>query len=101
MWALIDEKICYSIFMKVIMLYRPNSDHETRVESYVRDYNRRTGKDIDLVNVNTREGDATAQLYDVMRYPALIATQDNGGFLKAWQDEMLPLIDEVSYYDSL
>ena len=84
--------------MKLLMLYRPNSEHDTKVQEYKREFSRRTGGDLELVDLNSRDGAATASLYDVMRYPAIVATEDNGAYIQSWQEEMLPLIDEVSYY---
>lgn len=84
--------------MKAMIFYRPNSEHERRVEEYVRDFKRHTGKELPMVDVNTREGAGKAQVYDVMRFPSIIATDDDGRMLQMWHDEMLPRFDEVSYY---
>ena len=84
--------------MKVIILYHPNSEHDTRVNSYVREAKRVTGHDLELVSVDTPDGANKARVYDVTRYPAVLATRDSGELLQLWQDEMLPTISEVSAY---
>lgn len=86
--------------MKVVILYRPNSEHDTLVQDFLRDYKRRTNKDLELMSLDTREGAEMARLYDVVDYPAIIAREDDGHLQQMWQGEKLPLIDEVSYYDS-
>ena len=85
--------------MKVVVLYRPNSEHARTVEQFVSDLERRThGGKIELVNIDTRDGSATASLYDVMQYPAILALQNDGQLLKDWQGSTMPLLNDVSYY---
>jgi hypothetical protein len=86
--------------MKVVILYRPNSDHATEVESYVRDFEHQhnLSDKVELVSVNTREGAATASLYDVMAYPTILAMAEDGRLLNVWQGKPLPLMDEVAGY---
>lgn len=39
-----------------------------------------------------------ASLYDVTRYPAVLATREDGELLYLWQGEQLPLMNEVAAY---
>jgi hypothetical protein len=87
--------------MKVLILYRPNSEHATMVEAYVRDFEHQHdvgAKSIELVSVDTREGAATASLYDIWSFPAILAIDIDGRVLNVWQGEHLPLMDEVAGY---
>lgn len=85
--------------MKVLILYRPNSEEARSVETFIRDFQaRHDASRLEVVDVNTRDGNATATLYDVMSYPAILVLRDDGSILKSWEGEMLPLIDEISYY---
>ena len=45
-----------------------------------------------------REGIAMASLYDIMRFPAIMAIALDGTLLHHWEGEQLPLIDEVASY---
>jgi hypothetical protein len=85
--------------MKVLILYRPGSEEARGVESFVHDFKSRheSGR-LEMVDVNTRNGYATATLYDVMSYPAILVLRDDGSILKAWEGETLPMMDEVAYY---
>lgn len=91
---------CYVVAVKLLVLYRPNSEHESDVESYVRDFQRRydVGKKIEMVSLNTRDGAATASLYDVVSYPAILVLGDDGSMVGFWQGMPLPLMDEVAGY---
>lgn len=92
--------LCYFVAVKLLILYRPNSEHETEIESYVRDFQRRydVGRKIEMVSMNTRDGAATASLYDVVAYPAILVLGDDGSLVGFWQGSPLPLMDEVAGY---
>jgi aromatic ring-cleaving dioxygenase len=53
-----------------------------------------------MYDLNTRDGYATASLYDIMQHPAVLALADDGQLLQLWVGENLPLINEVMYYDN-
>lgn len=84
--------------MKVVVLYRPNSEHARRVEEFAKDLQRVGAGKVELVNVDTRDGSSTASLYDVMSYPAVLALQDDGQLVKDWGRSTVPLVNEVSFY---
>jgi hypothetical protein len=85
--------------MRLLILYRPNSEHGRSIEEFVRDFQRRSGiNHVEMLNIDTREGSATATLYDVMQYPAILALRTDGYVQKVWQGETLPLFDEVASY---
>lgn len=84
--------------MKALLFYRPNSEHASRVEGYLREFLVRTGKELPTVDVDTRDGVAKCDLYGIMRYPSIIALDNEGRELQRWDGEMLPQISEVSYY---
>lgn len=85
--------------MRVLILYRPTSEHARTIQEFVREFQRREpARRVELMNLDTREGAAIATLYDVMQYPAILATTDDGQMLQWWQGEPLPLMNEVAAY---
>jgi hypothetical protein len=96
----LHTSFCYAGGVKLLILYRPNSEHATTVEDFVREFQRRhdIGSRLELVSINTRDGAATANLYDIMSYPSILALADNGSVINTWQGEPLPLMDEVAGY---
>lgn len=85
--------------MKVLVLYRPNSEHGRLVEEFIHDFqSRHQSERLEVLNIDTRDGSAMASLYDVMQYPAILVLQTDGYLQKAWQGERLPLMDEVASY---
>jgi hypothetical protein len=87
--------------MKVLVLYRPNSEHGRLVEEFIHDFqDRHRGERLEVLNIDTRDGSAMASLYDVMQYPAILVLQTDGYLQKLWQGDRLPLMDEVASYAS-
>lgn len=84
--------------MKTSILYRPNSEFARIVEEYATDFKRSKGFDIDLIDLNSREGAAIASLYGIMQYPSILVTRDDGQVVKDWQGAQLPLMSEVAGY---
>jgi hypothetical protein len=84
--------------MKAVMLYRPDSEASRTVEEYVRDFEHSRGRQIELVSLNTREGVATASLYDMMQSPGLLVLRDDGQLVRDWQGAPLPLMNELAGY---
>jgi hypothetical protein len=86
--------------MKVLVLYRPNSEHGRVVEDFIRDLQQRVrDARLEVLNIDSRDGSATATLYDVVQYPAVLVLQNDGFVSKFWQGmEVPPLLDEVAGY---
>lgn len=88
--------------MKVLILYRPYSEHGRRVEEFVHEFKSRNNAErVELVNIDSRDGSATASLYDIVEYPAVMVLQFDGAAQKIWTGDSLPLIDEVASYARL
>jgi ABC-type uncharacterized transport system substrate-binding protein len=83
----------------ISILYRPNSEHESKVQEYINRL-KKNNIEVEVVDVDTREGVATATLYDVVEYPAVLAIEMDGRVIQSWSGQ-LPLIEEISYYSHL
>lgn len=85
--------------MKVLILYRPDSEHGRSVEEFIHDFQRQHGSHhLEILNIDSRDGIATASLYDIMQYPAILVIQNDGMIQKIWEGDALPLMDEVASY---
>ncbi len=85
--------------MKVVIVYRDESDHARSVIDFLRDYERTTGRQLETMDPDTPDGAQFCRTYDIVEYPSVIATSDNGVLQHLWRGVPLPLINEVSYYD--
>lgn len=84
--------------MKTFVVYQTESDHARDVMTFLRDFTRQTGRTLDVVDPNTREGASTCRTYDIVEYPSVVALDDNGILQNVWRGLPLPTISEVSYY---
>lgn len=84
--------------MKTIMMYRPNSEHERRALDYLRDFAAQTGKKLETIDPDSREGADMSRLYEVMQFPTIIATDNEGHVQNVWPPDRLPTYSELSYY---
>lgn len=86
--------------MKVVVVYREESDHARAVIDFMRDYERQIGRKLETVDPDTPEGAQFCRTYDIVEYPSVIASSDNGVMQNLWRGVPLPLISEVSFYDA-
>ena len=84
--------------MKVVIVYRSNSEYGSAVEAYLRDFTNQTGKTIETLNPDTREGDEFCRTYDIVEYPSAIALDDEGTLQNFWKGSPLPTMSELGFY---
>jgi len=84
--------------MSVMVFYKSASDHAREVTEYLHDFRRRTAHNLEEIDPDSRRGIDLAQLYDIVEYPTIIATTEDGQLRNSWRGLPLPTIDEVSYY---
>jgi hypothetical protein len=85
--------------MRLVVLYRPESEFSRGVEEFIANYKRwHEGDKLEILNYDSRDGTATASLYDVMTQPAILALREDGSVLKSWVGDTMPLMDEVAAY---
>lgn len=84
--------------MRVVCVWRRESDYGRAVEEWLTEFAKRTGEEIENMNPDTREGVGFCRVYDVVEYPTILALDDNGAVLASWRGKMLPTFDEVSYW---
>ena len=89
----------YTYFMKVLIFYRLGSEQSRSVDEFMHDFSRRyPDAELTLVDVDTPHGSQQASVYDIMRYPTVLAVSDAGSTLQRWDTGMMPLMNEVAYY---
>ena len=84
--------------MKVIVVYKSQSEQAREVEDYLSDFSRQTGHDLETLDPETKTGIDLCRTYDIMEYPTLVALSDDGQMQNMWSGLPLPTISEVSYY---
>ena len=84
--------------MKLVVLYRPKSEHARQVEEYLHEFQARYATTAQVLDVDSKEGMIQAELYDIVSYPAILALNEDGQLLMSWVGGELPLMDEVASY---
>ncbi len=84
--------------MRVLVVYRYESDHAREVLDYVRDFVRQTGHTLEELDPDTADGAAFCRTYDIVEYPTMLALSDDGQLQNMWRGRPLPTMSEVSFY---
>ena len=81
------------------MVYRDRTDYARQVESFMHDFQTRTGGEIEVINPDTRDGIGFCQAYGIVEYPTIIVLDYNSIVQAMWRGLPLPTINEVSFYN--
>jgi hypothetical protein len=84
--------------MRVVVVYKNESDHARDVMDFLRDFKRQTGRDLETLEPDSRDGETFCRAYDIVQYPTVIAISDDSVMQNIWTGLPLPTISEVSYY---
>ncbi len=84
--------------MRVVVVYKEQTDYARQVEGYMFDFKRLTGHDLEVINPETRDGIGFCETYDIVEYPTIVALSDSGQMQNMWRGLPLPTMSEVSFY---
>ena len=84
--------------MRVVIVWKDYTDYAREVIEWTREFYRRTGRELESLDPESREGEAFARAYDIVQYPTMVAIAADGGEQKRWVGTPLPLMNEVSFY---
>lgn len=84
--------------MRVVVVYKKQTDYARQVEDFLFEFKRRTGRDLETLDPETLEGISFCQAYDIVEYPSIIALSDSSQIQNLWRGLPLPTMSEVSYY---
>lgn len=84
--------------MRIVCVWRDNTDYARTVEEWIREFEHRTGREIESLDPDTIEGEALCRAYDIVEYPTMLALDNRGATLEVWRGRQLPTFDEVNYW---
>ncbi len=87
--------------MRVLIIYKQESDYARRVTDFLRDLKRQTGHELEEISPDTREGAEICRLYDIVEYPTIVAIDKDGALQSLWRGLPLPTLSEIGYYAGL
>ncbi len=86
--------------MKVLVLSKEHTDYARAVETYLSDFHRQTGYELEVIDPDSREGESICRLYDIVEYPTIIVTSNDGVIQRTWSGTSFPPTGELAYYVS-
>lgn len=84
--------------MRIVCVWRDREDYSRAVEEWIAEFERRTGKEVESISPDGRDGVGFCEAYDIVEYPTILALRNDGGVAASWRGQSLPLFDEVSYW---
>lgn len=87
--------------MRVLVIYRNDSEQARPVIDFIRDLKHQTGYDLEELDPDSKQGSDLCRTYDVVEYPTILAVDNDGVMQSIWRGLPLPTISEVGYYASL
>jgi len=84
--------------MRVVVIWRDESDYGRSVAEWLHDCERRVGAAPESLSPDEPAGESICKSYDIVEYPTMIALDDEGRVLQMWRGRELPRIDDVAYY---
>ncbi len=88
--------------MRVVIIWNEATDYASEVRSWLKDFEHDTGgtKIVESIDPETMEGESFCRTYDIVRYPTIIAVDNDGKVLEEWTGTPLPQIEQVSIWAS-
>lgn len=84
--------------MRVVVIFKENNENSRTVINFMRDFKYQTGHELEVINPESKDGIRICQLYDILQYPTVLATTNDGIMQRIWEGLPLPTISELSYY---
>ena len=84
--------------MRVVVITKENTGYARVVDTFITDFARQTGRELEVLDPDSSEGSSFCRTYDIVEYPSIIALGNDGQMQNLWAGAMLPTISEVSYY---
>lgn len=84
--------------MRTVIIYKNPSEHARPVEEFMRELKQQTGKTVEEIDPDSKDGAGFCRAYDIMQYPTVIALDDEGKMLGTWSGLPLPTVSEIAYY---
>ncbi len=84
--------------MRTVCIWRDDEDYSRAMTEWIREFEHRTGREIESISPDTREGESLCNAYDIVEYPTILVLRDDGSVVASWRGRNLPLFDEVAYW---
>ena len=83
--------------MRIVAVYHEYSDHAREVVEWIDQFERRSGRTVEQIDPDT-PGETFCAAREILQYPTITVTDDDGKPYEIWSGSPLPVIDEVMGY---
>ena len=83
--------------MRIVIVVKTHSEYIRAAEEGGLEAQRETGREVELIDPETIEGEIFVSTRDIMQYPSLLILGGSGEIVKKWSGSPLPQFDQVSY----
>ncbi len=85
--------------MRLVVVGRDMADYSRMMNEWIREFERRTGREVEVIDPDSGDGISLCRAYDVVEYPTILALNDSdGAVLSMWRGQNLPTFDEVTFW---
>ena len=84
--------------MRIVAVYHEYSDHAREVVEWIDQFERRSGRAVEQIDPDTPEGETFCAAREILQYPTITVTDEDGKPYEIWSGSPLPVIDEVMGY---
>lgn len=84
--------------MRVVCVWKEASEAAREVREWMREFEMRTGMQVEALDPETREGENFCRAHDVTMYPTLLVVDNDGRVAQEWRGTPMPMMDAVTAY---
>ena len=77
---------------------REQQEYSRVLEEWLEGFRRYTGREIEMIGPDGREGVSFCEAYGVVEYPTILVLGDDGAVMAEWRGVEMPLFDDVAYW---
>ena len=84
--------------MRVVVVWRDYTEYAREVTSWMEDFKKFTGKEVESLDPDSIEGEIFVKARDIVQYPTVVVTKDDGVVVREFKGTPLPQFEDVSYF---
>ena len=84
--------------MRVLLVFKEYSDKAREVFEWIEEFERRSGRKVEKMNPESKDGESFCVAHDIVEYPTVLAIGEDGKVYEQWSGVPMPQIDTMIGY---
>ncbi|MBQ3430968.1 hypothetical protein IJG20_02635 [Candidatus Saccharibacteria bacterium] len=84
--------------MRVLVVFKEYSDKAREVFEWIEEFERRSGRKVEKMNPESKDGESFCVAHDIVEYPTVLAIGEDGKVYEQWSGVPMPQIDTMIGY---